>query len=125
MRNYLFAAVALSFALAGCGGTTGTIPVKPAPTTASTPASSRPAADEVAAERVKLPADERQQVEAQEWCAVLSDNCLGEMGKPEKIELDGKPVYLCCEGCIKKAKADPDATLAKVNQLKATKAAAK
>ena len=121
MRSCMFA-VAASLALAGCGGTAAVNPAKPGP---ATPASSRPAtSDAVATERAKLPADERQQVEAQEWCAVLTDNRLGEMGKPEKVELDGKPVYLCCEGCVKKAKADPEATLARVAELKAKKAAA-
>ena len=40
------------------------------------------------------------------------------MGAPIKLELDGKPVYLCCSGCTKKAQADPAATLAKVEELK-------
>lgn len=37
---------------------------------------------------------------------------------PVKLELDGKPVYLCCKGCAGKAQANPAATLAKVEELK-------
>ena len=32
---------------------------------------------------------------------------------------DGKPVFLCCKGCEKEAKANPEETLAKVDKLKA------
>ena len=123
-RIRLLGFAAAAFTLVGCGNTPtapttgGTSPTAKAPTSPA-------AKDEIAAERAKLPADERKLVEAQEWCAVLSDNRLGEMGKPERIEIKGEPVFLCCEGCVKKAKADPDATLAKVAALKAKKAAAK
>ncbi|MEO8268799.1 MAG: hypothetical protein ABI557_03700 [Aureliella sp.] len=67
----------------------------------------------------KLPKEERAAVEAQKFCAVNTGSLLGSMGAPLKLWLDGKPVYLCCEGCTAKAQADPAATLAKVEELKA------
>ena len=122
-RIQLLGVVAATFTLAGCGTQTTALPSSTGTNTTVASRTGSPKTDEVATERAKLPADERKLVEAQEWCAVLADNHLGEMGKPEKIEINGEPVFLCCEGCIRKAKADPDATLAKVAELKAKKAA--
>ncbi len=65
----------------------------------------------------KLPMDERMAVEAQKFCAVVNTSFLGSMGAPLKLEIDGKPVYLCCGGCTKKAQADPAGTLAKAQEL--------
>ena len=66
----------------------------------------------------KLPMNERMAIEAQKYCAVANTSFLGSMGKPIKLEIEGKPVYLCCNGCSKKAKADPSGTLAKAEKLK-------
>lgn len=66
----------------------------------------------------KLPMDERMAVEAQKYCAVANTSFLGSMGAPIKLEVDGKPVYLCCGGCTKKAQANPAAVLAKAEELK-------
>lgn len=93
----------------GCGGTG---PTPPPPT-----------ADEVAAERAKLSSADRALVDAQEWCAVNIEERLGAMGPPVKLELKGQPVFLCCQGCKRKAEADPDKTLKVVADLKAKKAA--
>lgn len=66
----------------------------------------------------KLSPEERTAAEAQKYCAVANTSFLGSMGAPIKLVFDGKPVYLCCEGCESKAKSNPAATLAKVEQLK-------
>ncbi|MCA9124503.1 MAG: hypothetical protein H6822_02045 [Planctomycetaceae bacterium] len=66
----------------------------------------------------KLPAKERAAAEAQKYCAIASNNFLGSMGVPVKMDFAGKPVYLCCKGCAGKAQANPAATLAKVEELK-------
>ena len=73
---------------------------------------------DVSATLSKLSSKERAAVELQKYCAVANTSFLGSMGAPIKLELDGKPVYLCCEGCEGKARANPQATLAKVEQLK-------
>ena len=79
------------------------------------------AVEEAAAVRAKLDPADRALVEAQEWCAVQNDERLGSMGATIKVELRGQPVFLCCKGCKRKAEANPDATLAKVEELKAKK----
>ena len=70
------------------------------------------------AELAKLPMEERMAAEAQKYCAIKTDSLLGSMGAPIKLTIEGKPVYLCCDGCTAKAKANPTATLAKVEELK-------
>lgn len=68
------------------------------------------------------PAD-RRAAEQQRFCPVMQHQRLGAMGTPVKVSIEGRPVYLCCKGCIKKAVANPRATLATVDQLKRTNAA--
>jgi Cu(I)/Ag(I) efflux system membrane fusion protein len=67
----------------------------------------------------KLSSPDRRLAEAQAFCPVLRDNRLGSMGVPVKVMVKGQPVFLCCAGCKEKALANPDQTLAKVEQLKA------
>jgi hypothetical protein len=74
--------------------------------------------DDVATERAKLSAEDRGLVEAQEWCAISTDERLGSMGPPIKLTIKGEPVFICCKGCQKKAEGNPDKTLAKVEELK-------
>ncbi|CAN5468094.1 hypothetical protein BH11PLA2_BH11PLA2_20950 [soil metagenome] len=74
--------------------------------------------DDVTTERAKLSPDDRALVEAQEWCVINTDERLGSMGTPLKLDIKGQPVFVCCKGCRKKAEADPDKTLAKVEELK-------
>ncbi|EKK01507.1 hypothetical protein RBSH_03173 [Rhodopirellula baltica SH28] len=52
---------------------------------------------------------------AQHMCPV-SGEMLGTMGAPEKVDVDGKSVWICCDGCKDKLLADPDKYLAKLNQ---------
>lgn len=75
--------------------------------------------DEIKAARAKLNPEDRKLVDAQEFCAVTADSRLGEMGTPIKIMVTDQPVFLCCKGCQRKALADPDTTLATVEELKA------
>ena len=75
--------------------------------------------DEVAAERAKLSPEDRALVDAQEWCAITNDERLGSMGAPIKIMIKDQPVFLCCKGCTRSATANPEKTLAKVEELKA------
>ena len=47
------------------------------------------------------------------------------MGDPFKVEVKGRPVFLCCESCKDDALEAPDETLAQVEKMKArTKAEA-
>ena len=112
-------------ALGGCGGSTMP-PVKPAATHSAPTAATVDdgEAAEVAAERAKLTPEDRTLVDAQDWCVVNTNGRLGSMGAPVKLEIKGQPVFLCCAGCKRRAEADSDKTLAKVEELKnRTKAA--
>ena len=92
----------------------------PKPTTAAPPAATGEDA-EIREERAKLSPEDRALVAAQEWCVIQNDERLGSMGPPIKLTIKGQPVFICCGGCRKKAEANPDKTLAKVEELKAKK----
>ncbi len=72
----------------------------------------------ITAALAKLPDADKTAALAQRWCAVQQDNRLGSMGAPVKIVIDGKPVFLCCAGCKKKANADEKAALKAAETLK-------
>lgn len=81
-------------------------------------ADSKGQSEEIKTARAKLSPEDRKLVDAQEYCAVMNDTHLGEMGEPLKVLVKDQPVFLCCKGCQKKALADPEKTLAKVAELK-------
>jgi hypothetical protein len=107
----LAAAAVLGLALAGCGRPAG-----------DTPPGGEKAKEKVEAERSKLTPEDRTLVDAQEWCVVSTDERLGSMGPPVKLDIKGQPVFICCKGCKAKAEADPDRTLATLADLKKAKA---
>jgi hypothetical protein len=72
----------------------------------------------IQASLASMPADDRKLAQAQKFCPVLPDSRLGSMGTPVKLMVQGKPVFICCSGCTKKALANPQATLASVERLK-------
>jgi uncharacterized protein (TIGR03000 family) len=78
---------------------------------------------EIKANLDKLFPEDRALAEAQGFCAVQESNPLGTMGVPTKVTLKGQPVFLCCPGCREKAERDTDTILARVQALKAKKAA--
>ncbi len=86
------------------------------------PTESRAVEQAVAENLAKLAPDDREAAQAQRFCAAQEGVRLGSMGVPVKVTVKGQAVYLCCEGCEDKAKADPDQTLEKVKKLKAKNA---
>ena len=70
------------------------------------------------AELAKLAPEDRTAAESQKYCAIAAGSFLGGMGAPIKLKLDGKPVFLCCKGCVAEAQANSAATLAKVQELR-------
>jgi hypothetical protein len=125
--------------LAGCGGPTDGPRSESRPTpqpkaeaktapgpesqAKAAPADAKPAADteeeaEVKTNLAKLDPADQKLAEAQRFCAIDDEHRLGAMGKPVKLTIQGKPVFLCCNGCRKQALAEPDKTLAKVEELK-------
>ena len=116
MRFELLAVLALfvgSCCMIGCGE-------KSVPAPSAAPATSADSGDEAkfAAEIAKLPEDERAIATAQKFCVIANESRLGSMGKPYKIMIEDQPVFLCCAGCKDEALKDPQATLAKVEELK-------
>jgi hypothetical protein len=105
MRHGFLLLTAASVTLAGCGSR-------------SNPEAPNAAESKIESALAKLSPEDRRLAEAQKWCAIQTDNRLGEMGAPIKITIKDQPVFLCCKGCKKEALADPDATLAKVEELK-------
>ena len=66
----------------------------------------------------KLSASDRVAAEAQGLCAIMETSSLGSMGTPVKLMVEGKPVFLCCQGCEERALANPKGALAKAEKLK-------
>ena len=65
----------------------------------------------------KLSDTDRLLAEAQKFCPVQKTR-LGSMGKPDRIEIDGQPVFLCCSGCADDARTEPKKTLDQIAQFK-------
>ncbi|WP_339736080.1 efflux RND transporter periplasmic adaptor subunit [uncultured Gimesia sp.] len=54
----------------------------------------------------KLSTEERSIAENQRICPVTMMR-LGSMGAPTKVDVDGKPIFICCEGCRESLLDDP------------------
>jgi hypothetical protein len=61
--------------------------------------------------------------ESQKFCPILKNNRLGSMGTPVKLDVEGQPVFVCCEGCKEQALDDPQKTLAQVAKTRGTQPA--
>ena len=58
---------------------------------------------------------DKELIEKQKTCPV-TDQPLGSMGKPVKVVVKGRTVFLCCAGCKKKLLANPDKYLKKLDE---------
>jgi RND family efflux transporter MFP subunit len=67
----------------------------------------------------KLGDVDRRLADVQVLCPIQKGSRLGSMGVPIKLMLDDPPVFLCCIGCQKAARANPQETLKTVGELKA------
>ena len=61
----------------------------------------------------KLSPTDRAIAERQRICPV-ADFALGSMGTPRKVDVNGTPVFICCEGCRESLLEAPDKYLAKL-----------
>jgi membrane fusion protein, copper/silver efflux system len=98
------------------GGAAGQSSVTARP---STPEDADTIEKKAKSELAKLSAEDRRLTEAQKFCPVRPANRLGSMGVPVKVMLMGQPVFLCCEACVRDAKAHEEQTLGKTKELKA------
>lgn len=62
---------------------------------------------DVEAALASLSAEDRALAEKQGTCPVTGE-ALGSMGEPIKVDVNGKPVFICCEGCREELLANPD-----------------
>jgi hypothetical protein len=97
---------------------------EPAAAAAPTPAPASPA-DPAAAEKAqraaaiyerniaKLPTAEAALARKQKICPVM-EKPLGSMGKPVKVAVAGREVFICCEGCREELLAKTAETLKKI-----------
>ena len=69
----------------------------------------------------QLSPEDRTLALAQKYCPIQQTTQLGEMDKIIKLEIQGKPVFLCCKVCVKPAQEDPVGTLARVEELRKKK----
>lgn len=76
---------------------------------------SQSAMEKMKAELAKLSPEDAASAEKQHACPV-SGEMLGGMGAPMKVDVNGQPIWICCEGCKNKLLANPDKYLAKVKQ---------
>ena len=44
----------------------------------------------------------------------VSGEPLGSMGVPEKVEVHGRPVFICCDSCLEALNESPDEYLKKL-----------
>jgi hypothetical protein len=69
-------------------------------------ASGRSASDVEAPAPTTLPAEDRAVIARQKVCPVTGKP-LGSMGPPLRVEVGGRAVWICCEGCEDRLRKDP------------------
>lgn len=123
-RSFSVVLFAVGFALAGSFASTGSSQEQPKTAPGQKAAADpKTAAAKLETALSKLPKADRTLADAQRYCPTMDSTRLGAMGTPVKIMIDGKPVFLCCAGCEKDAKADGKKTLASLEKLKKATAA--
>ncbi len=124
----LLVVAVIAFALSGCSSTS------PDATGSSTPAAADDHGDhdhdehaqhgddegqsdmeKMTAELAKLSAEDSDSAEKQHFCPV-SGEMLGTMGAPQKVDVNGQQVWICCEGCKDQLLENPDEYLAKLQK---------
>ena len=81
------------------------------------PSTPKNEADSIQAAIESLSKEDQHLVKQQRMCPIIEDSQLGAMGVPIKLMLNGKPVFVCCEGCRQTALENPKETLRKVSKL--------
>ena len=117
-RTYGLSMVLVSFvvlsATAGCGSSQ-TKETPKAPAAAQGQDSDAADAAAVSKNMKELSAEDRAAALKQRVCPV-SGAVLGAMGKPYKITVQGRTVFLCCSGCEEEFRKNPDKYFAKMKK---------
>ena len=71
--------------------------------------------EKMKAELAKLSSEDAASAEKQHMCPV-SGEMLGAMGPPEKVDVNGQSVWICCDGCKDQLLEKPDEYLAKLKK---------
>jgi hypothetical protein len=69
----------------------------------------------ITAALAKLSGEDRALAVKQKICPV-SGEALGSMGAPMKVDVKGRAVFICCDGCREQLLAKPDEYLAKIDK---------
>ncbi|MEK6235565.1 MAG: efflux RND transporter periplasmic adaptor subunit [Planctomycetales bacterium] len=88
-------------------------PTRAEPPSLDPPGMDAPMSEEMIAALAKLSKADRELAKSQRICPV-TETQLGVMGTPIKVGVDGKPVFICCEGCRKRFLKQPAMYLAKL-----------
>jgi hypothetical protein len=101
-------------ALIGCGDTSP--PAGPAKGSGAKDSATDKTAKDDTSGLKELDEADRKLAEQQKTCPV-SGNLLGSMGKPYKMTVKGRVVFLCCDGCKDEVEKDQDSILKKLDGL--------
>jgi hypothetical protein len=71
--------------------------------------------EKMKAQLAKLSPEDAASAEKQHMCPV-SGEMLGVMGAPQKVDVNGRNVWICCDGCKDQLLEKPDEYLAKLRQ---------
>jgi YHS domain-containing protein len=77
--------------------------------------SGQTAMEKMKTELAKLSPEDAASAEKQHMCPVTGE-MLGTMGAPQKIDVDGQQVWVCCPGCKDTLLESPEKYLAKLNK---------
>lgn len=108
-----FAAL-LTFGIAGCsdyGGESTSDTPQSGGTSEGESGAEHAAGDAETAGLQELSEEDRASAMAQKICPV-SEEPLGSMGAPEKVNVEGRDVWICCDGCRGKLLNEPEIYLA-------------
>jgi hypothetical protein len=112
-----FLSVGLTVPAIGCGDAGR---AKDARSASAAKDSDKSEANEVAANLKQLDEADRKLAEKQKYCPI-GGGLLGSMGKPHKMTVKGRTIFLCCPHCAEEVNTDPDGALKKVDALLAKK----
>ncbi len=114
LRNVLFAGTALLVGVVLLVGCSSQNVSQPATGPSSSPDWKAGLDEDVVTALSQLTDADRIAALAQKVCPV-TDKPLGSMGKPPKVTVEGRDMYLCCGGCEDELKNNAAKYLAKLN----------